>query len=80
MTAKEKANELFEKFYLIEDTNDIASMREDNSKSCALICVGEIIESLEITTGHCELRSLDWHEVQKDFQYWNDVKQQIELL
>lgn len=38
----------------------------------------EIIEALKITTGHCELRKLEWHEVQQDFNYWKDVKNELE--
>lgn len=40
--------------------------------------VDEIIEAVKTTTGHCELRRLDQHEVNNDFAFWDRVKAAIE--
>ena len=52
----------------------------ENAKKSALNCVLEIQKALQITTGHCELRTLDRQEVQSDFDFWNGVKKAIENL
>lgn len=64
MNSKEKAEELVDKY-----RNSIMSflsdnMKDMNAKQCALIAVDEILE-------HC-------YEVMKPF--WQEVKQEIELL
>lgn len=64
MTAKEKAKELYWKYYQnISDT----SFPEETAKQCALIAVDEILDNLEDNTG-------------KDIKYWQKVKQEIEKL
>lgn len=41
--------------------------------------VSEIINALKITTGHLTIKNhLERTELQDDFNYWNDVKQEIE--
>jgi hypothetical protein len=79
MNAKEKAYSLVQKFA----NHSMGGTRDSNlnsAKNCALICVKEIIESLRITTGHCELRRLDLHEVNNDFAFWDKVVTEIEAL
>ena len=45
MTPKEKAKELFDRFYGIEPVQPIyIGMDKGQSKQCALICVDEILE------------------------------------
>jgi hypothetical protein len=64
MTPKEKAKELYWKYYQnISDT----SFPEETAKKCALIAVDEILDNLEDNTG-------------KDIKYWQEVKQEIEKL
>jgi hypothetical protein len=73
MTPKEKAEELFSKYYnSIEHT-----LSEEYSphemfvvKQCALIAVGEI------------KRCIDWHiyPLDKEWRYWDEVKQELEKL
>lgn len=70
MTPKEKAEELVNKFYIEGDM-----LKESHSyrlaKKCALIAVGEIVSSI------------DWHEFEtpnETFEYWWEVKQEIEAL
>jgi hypothetical protein len=81
MNVKDKAEQLIDKYKPLVTTWDCYHDTERDEDlvlrdaiKCALIAVDEIISSLEITTGHCELRRLDYQEVQRDFQYWNDVK------
>lgn len=39
--------------------------------------VDAIVDALKTTTGHCELRKLDWQEVQSDLAFWDKVKTEI---
>jgi hypothetical protein len=90
MKAKEKAEKLVSDFYTINcklikvkngyDMGDRYNLVMPISKQCALIAVDEIISSLGITTNHCELNKLDQQEVKNDFEYWQEVKQEIEKL
>ena len=80
MNPKEKAKELIERYKFESEYNCQPSTVSGLCKKCALIAVDEIILALKTTTGHCELRDLDWHEVQNDFEYWNDVKQELSSL
>ena len=64
MTAKEKAKELVDRFYL----NGIKkySMQYENSLQCALICVDEILET--------------YIDLDPKLNYWKNVKKEIEKL
>ena len=64
MTAKEKAKELFDRFYL----NGIKkySMPYENSVQCALICVDEILENN--------------YGAKFQMIFWQEVKQEINKL
>jgi hypothetical protein len=67
MTPKEKAKELFNKYYLLIDIKNY-----ENTKNCALIAVDEILDAVN---------NLDETYLMKDdVNYWLNVKQQIELL
>tara|TARA_R110000822_G_scaffold179254_1_gene319091 strand:- start:929 stop:1129 length:201 start_codon:yes stop_codon:yes gene_type:complete len=62
MTPKEKAKELFYRFYVIEPVQPIyIGMDKAQAKQCALICVDEILK---------------FHD-RIDVYYWNEVKQDI---
>ena len=82
MNPKGKAIELVERMQGFYHSFMYGSCEIDReqAKRTALICVDEIIEALKITTGHCTLRLLDRQEVQSDFEYWQEVKQEIERL
>lgn len=74
MTPEEKAEELFGKFamYLRANLRYDEEANED-AKQCALIAVDEIIENLvELSNGEFTFI----HNV----EYWQEVKQEIELL
>ena len=67
MTAKEKANELFDKFYL-QTEYYINCGCEFLAKDNALICVDEIINCNTIYMEGCYI------------EYWKEVKQEINKL
>jgi len=67
MTAKEKATELVEKMY----NSALYVASKYAAKQCALIAVDEI------------LLAIDWHEYEypnEQFEYWHEVKTEIENL
>jgi hypothetical protein len=71
MTPKEKAKELVEKFYQEAPLDEIKFYSNDvMAKSCAVICVSEI------------MKALDEHQWQNRFviEYYNEVKNEIEKL
>lgn len=70
MTPKEKAFEIFWE-YIYE-----VVAKPEKAKKCALIAVDEI---LEICSLDC-LTNLNNHEFEAKFNYWNEVKQEIEKL
>lgn len=70
MTPKEKAIELYQKFYYQLPSNLSDKIQDCVAQECALIAVDEIIYYLEITLG------VD----KEDFEYWQEVKQEIEKL
>jgi hypothetical protein len=65
MTPTEKANELFNKMFSIEER--FGSIGAYEAKQCALIAVDEIMNALE--------ENGSWN-----YDYWNEVKQEIEKL
>ena len=79
MEAKQKAKALVEQFMpymycymgsgMLSNDYDI-KVANDNAKQCALICVDEIIKSLE---------GID-DTADDGYGYWGQVKKQIELL
>ena len=72
MTPKEKATELFDKFYYARDEQGFHSVNKYRAKQCALIAVDEIIEENEY------LEELVQAGLKK--QYWQEVKQEIKKL
>jgi hypothetical protein len=68
MTAKEKSEELVNKFSFFADT--LHNGNKENAKQCALIAVGEILEALE--ENHWQNRLM--------MNYYCEVKQEIEHL
>lgn len=77
MKTREKAEEIYWKFYFATDSQGYHSASKERAKKQATICVNEIIEALKTTTGHCTLSLLDRQEVQSDFEYWDDVLEEI---
>ena len=77
MKTKSKAEEIYLKFYYATDEQGYHSTSKERAKKQAIICVNEIIKSLKTTTEHCTLKQLDKQEVQSDFEYWDDVLEEI---
>lgn len=79
MTPEEKAKELVERFEPYVDPNEdsvgriIKDAIKENSKSCAIIAVGEVISIL--INKDTALTYLE-----KDIQYWNEVLKYIKEL
>lgn len=72
MTPKEKSTELLNKF-LDRVVTHYTNMSVHSARSCAIICVEEIIDSLGVTTGDMTLTELDHYEYLKDLEYWEEV-------
>jgi hypothetical protein len=69
MTQKEKAINLIRKFNTNDNFDFLGGVKR--AKQCALIAVDEI------------LTAIDWHEFEtpnKQIEYWQEVKQEIENL
>ncbi len=93
MNQRDKSKELVKSFMPYADCMKFSPMSEmgdapefsrlkqlENAKECALLAVDNIMTALKITTGHCTLNHLDLNEVRHDFQYWEDVKTEINKL
>ena len=74
MTPKEKAKELINKYSLLVPI-EFGGMDEELAKKCSLIAVDEIVEECGNWTGGT---NDGWDT--KRFDYWQEVKQEIELL
>jgi hypothetical protein len=61
MTPKEKAKELFNKMYFIDDPMGNYPMCFETAKQCALIAVDEIIKEVVLS-------SMYWQEVKQEIQ------------
>lgn len=87
MTAKEKAQELVDKF-----RNEITlflgdNMKKINAKKCALIAVDEILNSSPLEPNFADWDDCGgefryWYDAQKTqaFHFWKEVKQEIQNL
>jgi len=75
MTANGKANQIAVKFY------SKTPLDRTHSINAAIIVIDEIIDALKITTGHLTInRLLERQELQMDFDFWKDVKTELEAM
>ena len=77
MTAKEKAKELFDKYYIVcqEYTEEIQCSIQ--AQECALIAVDEIIQQWEVIDTYIA----DFGgKLNQSLRYWQEVKQEIQAL
>jgi hypothetical protein len=78
MTPKEKADELFDKYYSVKWHNGkkVCSMSKQAAKDCALIAVDEMIESYEfdVISDMTNQRYID------KLNYLDEVRQEINKL
>ena len=79
MTAKQKAIELFDKFYFVNSDSVelitgeyemLFSLHESDAKQCALIALDEIIEALKLNS----------YQNNEQLKYYLLVKQEIQQL
>ena len=66
MTPKEKAIQLYNKFYNTSSHPHHVETRQQIAKQCALIAVDEILNVIEVPS--------------TEYKYWQEVKQEIEKL
>jgi len=72
-TPKEKAKELFIKFYVIE-LSDGTHLDKEASLECALVAVGEIIEQWQYI--HAYIAN-GMGELSPNLKYWYEVKEEL---
>ena len=96
MTPKEKAKELYNKMYMVDDPIGNYPMCFDTAKQCALIAVEEILKQFNkikvshIITGYITYKDFEENltsiqdqldsEMILKWNYWNKVKHEIEKL
>jgi hypothetical protein len=76
MSAKEKAKELYCKYTDALNIRDLQTTANPFAKQCALICIDEIIDALveyDDRNNTYELQNMD-----RDFNYWGDVKSELQ--
>jgi hypothetical protein len=71
MTPKEKAKELFDKFYSAIPSDEIGE-NYNSAKQCALIAVDEILED--------NVDDMSWELFDIRIEYWQEVEREIENL
>lgn len=72
MTPKEKAKELFDKMYMVEDPMGNYPMCFDTAKLCTLTAVDEII--------NCDYFFKTLEDTKSFTDYWYKVQQEIEKI
>jgi hypothetical protein len=78
MTPKEKAKELYLKFYFkIPSIQDEGQMQDEASKQCALIAVDEILNN---SIGYNAYDGVSENDIWVDDNYWQEVKKEINEL
>lgn len=90
MTPQEKAKEIYCHYTDALNIRDLQTTANPFAKQCALICMKEIIEALyeydEITEKYLKEEfgtdyfSTVLQNMDSDFRYWDQVKQEIEKL
>jgi len=85
MTEKQKAKELVERYTFVKFSKGKTllsmALTKENAKQCALICVDEILE-IGVFWNSSEMVK-DYpknYELTSTYEYWEQVKQEIEKL
>ena len=76
MTPKEKAVELIDKFYYIHNSQGIFMMQDYQAKQCALIAINEVQQLIKDLSSDKNR----FIYIVDEMNYWEEVKQEIELL
>jgi hypothetical protein len=68
--SQRKAKSLVELFWTEVEDNNYATRKMSlvQAKICALIAVDQIMDAI------------DWHDFREQLKFWNEVKQEIQLL
>ena len=80
MTPKEKAEELFDKFYLTKDERGLCRMNEYMAKQCALISVNNELESIMLLSLLCNFDNPMKPRFEQKITELKEVKTEIEKL
>lgn len=81
MTPKEKAQELFDKMYMVDDPIGNYPMCFDTAKQCALIAIDEAVEYEKRIIKEVQfLSDIAGHAFRCEGLYWEQVKQEIEKI
>ncbi len=92
MNAKEKANELIEKYQKLDieiggQYDGYLTMKIHDAKQCALIAVDEILNARPLDPNYvdwddCGAAQQYWYEAQKEeaLEFWNNVKSELQSL
>ena len=76
-TPKEKANEMFNKFYFAQDTDGFHSMSKFRAKECTYIALYEIIGQWE----YIDTYLADGNgELNPNLKYWYEVKKEVQKI
>ena len=78
MKPKEKAQEIFNKMYQVDDVMGNYPMCFDTAKKCALIAVEEILNNN--CGSHTDEANATNSEIYCDEYFWNDVKSELRSL
>jgi hypothetical protein len=77
MTPKDKAKELFNKMYFVDDPIGNFPMCIETAIQCALIAVDEIIQQWEVIDTY----TADFGgKLNQNLKYWQQVKQEIQAI
>lgn len=77
MTPKQKAAQLYNKFYITSTHPNSVLTRQELAKQSALLCVGEIVNAL---TDYGNGSSFELQNMDREFAYWDAVEKEIEQL
>ena len=77
MTPKDKANEIFNKFYFAKNKDGYHSMNRYRTRECAYIALNEIIDQWEYINIYLADGS---GELNPDLKYWYEVKRELQKI
>jgi pantothenate kinase len=80
MTPKQKAEEIFNKMYKIQDNDGIFVMYHDMAIQCALIAVTEIKKACPISPQNSEFIMLESEKIDNALEFWNEVEDELNKL
>lgn len=79
LTPKEKAEELFNKFYYAKDQDGFHSMNKHRAVECAIIAVNQILQIQTLRSTKMSAK-LDRYSESDSVEYWNEVLTELNNL